>query len=63
MNGLVNTADGLAEKERHTADPLEGRHGMEEWSGEDTQGRTPPQKRHKGGSGDPLSGVSGTEEW
>jgi hypothetical protein len=57
---LVNTGDGGGEKVSRTGDPLDNRHGMEDWSGEDKGGKN--TKKKKSGS-DPLDGVNGTEDW
>jgi hypothetical protein len=66
VNYLVNNGLGLGEKKVKSSDPLENRHGMEEWnaeggtSGEDRQTKD-TSKRKK--SGDPLDSVNGTEDW
>ncbi|MBI3185201.1 MAG: PEGA domain-containing protein [Myxococcales bacterium] len=62
VNQLVNAADGGGEKLVKTSDPLEGRHGTEDWNAEDRGGgRTGSEKKRRGK--DPLDSVSGTEEW
>jgi len=62
VNHLINNADGGAERKVKSDDPLDNRHGMEEWNGEDQGGkRRAREKKNQGG--DPLDGVSGTEDW
>lgn len=62
VNYLVNNGLGGAEKKTKAADPLDNRHGMEEWNAEDQGGRRRvSEKKSKGG--DPLDGVNGTEDW
>lgn len=62
VNGLVNTVEG-GEKVVKTADPLEGRHGTEEWNAEDKGGKTTAEQKKKKNGKDPLDGVNGTEDW
>ncbi len=53
---------GGGEQKVKSSDPLENRHGMEEWNGEDEGGRRRvTEKRSK--DGDPLDRVNGTEDW
>jgi PEGA domain len=60
VNGLVNFDGG--DKVTRSADPLDNRHGMEDWNAEDKGGRNKERDRKKKG-GDPLEGVNGTEDW
>jgi hypothetical protein len=62
VNYLVNNGLGGGEKKVKAADPLENRHGMEEWNGEDQGGRS-RQTTEKKKASDPLDGVNGTEDW
>jgi hypothetical protein len=57
VNFLLNAEGG--EKIVKTADPLQGRSGTEDWSGEERGGA----KKDKKKKGDPLDGVNGTEDW
>jgi hypothetical protein len=62
VNYLVNNGMGGAEQKVKSKDPLDNRHGMEEWNGEDQGGRRQmTEKRSK--NGDPLDGVNGMEDW
>ncbi len=62
VNYLVNNGMGGGEQKVKSSDPLDNRHGMEDWNGEDQGGRRQvTEKRPKGG--DPLDGVNGTEDW
>jgi PEGA domain len=62
VNHLLNTGEGNQEKVSKTGDPLDSKHGTEEWQGEDRGGRnTKRDKKSKGG--DPLDHTSGTEDW
>lgn len=62
VNHLLNAADANTEKVTRSSDPLDNRHGMEDWSGEDRGGRnTKREKNSKGG--DPLDSTSGTDDW
>jgi hypothetical protein len=62
VNYLVNNGMGGGEQKVKSSDPLDNRHGMEEWNGEDQGGRrTVTEKRKK--NDDPLDGVNGTEDW
>ncbi len=61
VNYLVNNGLGGGEKKVKASDPLENRHGMEEWNSEDQGGRR--QVTEKKIKGDPLDTVNGTEEW
>lgn len=61
VNHLVNTGEVASEKVNST-DPLDHKHGTEEWKSEDRGGRnTKREKKTK--SGDPLDRVTGTDEW
>jgi hypothetical protein len=61
VNYLINNGLGGGEKKTKADDPLDNRHGMEEWNAEDQGGRrTVTEKKKKG---DPLDGVNGTEDW
>ncbi|MBN1208872.1 MAG: PEGA domain-containing protein [Myxococcaceae bacterium] len=62
VNYLINNGMGGAEKKAKGSDPLDNRHGMEEWNAEDQGGRRQVTEKKKK-NGDPLDGVSGTEEW
>jgi tetratricopeptide (TPR) repeat protein len=61
VNSLVNAADGNVERVAKSSDPLDGRHGMEEWNAEDRgqRSKNPAKKKTK----DPLDGMNGTEDW
>ncbi|HYH98013.1 PEGA domain-containing protein [Hyalangium sp.] len=61
VNYLVNNGLGGGEKKTKAADPLDNRHGMEEWNAEDQGGRRTVTEKKK--NGDPLDGVNGTEDW
>ena len=62
VNHLINNSEGGGEKAVQSSDPLENRHGMEDWNAEDKGGkRRTTEKQAK--SGDPLDNVSGMEEW
>lgn len=62
VNYLVNNGMGGAEQKVKSKDPLDNRHGMEEWNGEDQGGRRQmTEKRSK--NSDPLDGVNGMEDW
>lgn len=62
VNYLVNNGMGGGEQKVKSQDPLDNRHGMEEWNGEDQGGRRQmTEKRSK--NGDPLDGVNGMEDW
>ena len=62
VNYLVNNGMGGAEQKVKSKDPLDNRHGMEEWNGEDQGGRRQmTEKRSK--NDDPLDGVNGMEDW
>jgi hypothetical protein len=60
VNALVNYDN--AEKVSRSSDPLDGRHGMEEWNADDKGGRNKERDKKKTGK-DPLEGVNGTEDW
>jgi hypothetical protein len=61
VNQLMTAAEGGQEKLVKSSDPLESRHGMEEWNSEDRGGsRTTKEKKKKG---DPLDGVDGMQDW
>jgi hypothetical protein len=62
VNYLVNNGLGGGEKKTKASDPLENRHGMEEWNAEDQGGRRQVTEK-KGKNGDPLDTVNGTEDW
>jgi hypothetical protein len=58
---LINSTEG-GDKVSRSADPLDNKHGTEEWQGEDKGGKnTKREKNSKGG--DPLDTASGTEDW
>ncbi|GMU60366.1 MAG: hypothetical protein AMXMBFR34_21290 [Myxococcaceae bacterium] len=58
---LMNSGEGGGgEKVSRTGDPLDGRQGTEDWSGEDRGGKSTKGKK---GSGDPLEGRNGMEDW
>jgi hypothetical protein len=61
VNSLVNAAEGNVERVAKSSDPLDGRHGMEEWNAEDRgqRSKNPAKKKTK----DPLDGMNGTEDW
>lgn len=62
VNHLVNSGEGSGDKVTRSSDPLDNKHGTEEWQGEDKGGRnTNRDKKAKGG--DPLDNASGTEDW
>lgn len=62
VNHLVNSGESSGDKVSRSSDPLDNKHGMEEWQGEDKGGRnTNRDKKAKGG--DPLDNASGTEDW
>jgi hypothetical protein len=62
VNYLVNNGMGGGEQKVKSSDPLDNRHGMEEWNGEDQGGRRQESVK-RGKDGDPLDGVNGTEDW
>jgi hypothetical protein len=57
VNQVMATAEGGGEKVVKSSDPLDGRHGMEEW---DREQRGEGKKTKKG---DPLDGKNGMEDW
>ncbi len=61
VNHLINNALGGGERRVKSSDPLDNRHGMEEWNAEDEGGRRRVSEKPKGG--DPLDTVNGTEDW
>jgi hypothetical protein len=61
VNGLVNNADGAQERVAKSSDPLESRHGMEDWSSESGGQKGGPPKKKK--AKDPLDTVNGMEDW
>jgi hypothetical protein len=63
VNYLVNNGLGGGEKKVKASDPLENRHGMEEWNADDQGGRRTVTEKKKDKNGDPLDGVNGTEDW
>jgi hypothetical protein len=58
---LVVSADG-GQRTVRSSDPLEGKSGLEDWSGEDKGGKG-AMKTKKARFKDPLDTVSGTEDW
>lgn len=65
VNYLVNNGMGMGEKKIKSADPLDNRHGMEEWNAEGGgpgEERQPKEIKRKK-PGDPLDTVQGTEDW
>ncbi len=62
VNHLVNTSEVGNEKVTRSADPLDNRHGTEDWQAEDRGGRNTSRDKKKKG-GDPLDSASGTEDW
>lgn len=62
VNHLLNSGEGGAEKRVTSSDPLDNRHGMEEWNSEDKGGKNTSRDKKKK-NGDPLDGMSGTEDW
>jgi hypothetical protein len=62
VNYLVNNGLGGGEKRVKASDPLENRHGMEEWNAEDQGGRRQVTEKKKKVD-DPLDTVNGTEDW
>lgn len=60
VNSLLNYDN--AEKITKSSDPLENRHGMEEWNSDDRGGKNKERDKKKKG-GDPLNSVNGTEDW
>jgi len=62
VNHLLNAGEGSGDKVSRSSDPLDNKHGMEEWQGDDRGGRnTKREKTSKGG--DPLDNQNGTEDW
>jgi hypothetical protein len=61
INQLMTASEGGGEKIVKSADPLDGRHGMEEWNNEDRGGSRTTKEKKK--SGDPLNGVDGMQDW
>ncbi len=62
VNTLVNAEGG--EQMVKSSDPLDNNQGIEDWNAEDKGGaRTTSEKKKKKKAGDPLDGVSGTEDW
>ncbi len=64
VNQLLN-AEGAERAAKKGGDPLDGKSGQEDWSGEDKGGKATAAEKARGKkkSGDPLDGVSGTEDW
>lgn len=60
VNLVMSQAEGGAEKKSSSSDPLENRHGMDEW-GDSDRGGSRASKSSKGG--DPLNSKSGMEDW
>lgn len=58
---LVNNARSGGNAVSRSGDPLDSRHGTEEWNSEDRGGKAIAKEKAK--SGDPLDSVSGTEDW
>lgn len=63
VNYLLVTAEGGGERQVKASDPLENRHGMEEWGNDDKGGRENEKTKKSRTSKDPLDSVSGTEDW
>jgi hypothetical protein len=59
---LINSAES-GDKVVKSADPLDTKSGLEDWSGEDKGGRKQAEGTRKKQHADPLEGVSGTEDW
>jgi hypothetical protein len=62
VTALMNGADGNRDRPVVTKDPLQGKHGTEEWSGDDRGGKNTQSDRIHPPK-DPLQGMSGTEDW
>ncbi len=62
VNACINTAEGGTEHQSSSSDPLENRHGMDDWNAEDKGGRT-TNRNKKAKGGDPLDSQSGMEDW
>jgi hypothetical protein len=60
VNMVMTQAEGGGEKRSASSDPLENRHGMDDWN-ETDRGGNRTGKTQK--SGDPLKGKSGMEDW
>lgn len=60
VNQVMNQAEGGGEKVVKSSDPLDSRHGMDDWN-ETDRGGNRNQKPKKGG--DPLDGKNGMEDW
>ncbi len=60
VNHLVNAAD--QEAVTRSADPLDNKGGMEDWSSDDRGGKNTKRDKKSSG-GDPLDRTSGTEDW
>jgi hypothetical protein len=63
VNALLNLSEGGGEARVHSSDPLDNRHGTEDWSAEDRGGQTTKRDKKKKGAGDPLDERSGMEDW
>jgi hypothetical protein len=63
VNYLINNGLGGGEKKTKSSDPLDNRHGMEDWNAEDQGGRRSVSESKSKRKGDPLDTVSGTEDW
>lgn len=63
VNHLLNSGEGGAERRVSSSDPLDNRHGMEDWSSEDKGGKNTSRDKKKKSGNDPLDGMSGTEDW
>lgn len=62
VTALVNAVDLARDRPKQVADPLDGKAGTEEWSGEDRGGKNTAAER-SASKRDPLDNVSGTEDW
>ncbi|MBL8953320.1 MAG: PEGA domain-containing protein [Myxococcaceae bacterium] len=60
VNQVMTSAEGGGEKRSASSDPLDNRHGMDDWN-ESDRGGNRTSKSGKGG--DPLNGKSGMEDW
>ncbi|MBK7860034.1 MAG: PEGA domain-containing protein [Archangiaceae bacterium] len=60
LNLVMTQAEGGGEKKSSSSDPLDGRHGMDDWN-ETDRGGARTTKGSK--SGDPLKGKTGMEDW
>ena len=60
VNLVMSAAEGGTEKRSSSSDPLDNRHGTDDW-GESDRGGSRASKSTKGG--DPLNSKSGMEDW